>query len=153
MSARTLAAAACLVLGLGAAGCTGEQDQPASEPSPEQSATASNPTGQPEVCSALDELRTSVGELTDVPVDRSGLTALSEQLTEIRSDLQAVRESGSGEYAPQVDALDGALDGLQTSLQDATADPSSESLARVLQEIGSVGAAMRELAAALGDTC
>jgi len=132
---------------MGAAACT------ESEPAPGPTATESPGTGQPEVCAALDDLRASVDDLASVPVDRNGLSALSQQLSEIREDLRSVRTSGSGEYAPEVAALDSALDALQTSLQEATADPSSATLGRVLQEVGAVGAAMRELSAAVGDTC
>lgn len=148
MSRRVLAvAAACLALGLGATACN------EGEPAPGPAATESPGTGQPEVCAAMDDLRASVEDLASVPVDRNGLSALSAQLSEIREDLRRVRTSASGEYAPEVAALDSALDALQTSLQEATADPSSTTLGRVLQEVGSVGAAMRELGTAVGETC
>lgn len=148
--ATTLVCAA--LLSVGAVSCDGQE--PATEsPATSEPATGSPTGARPELCEDVDALRASVGDLTSVPVGRDAVPALQAELADISADLKAMRASASEEYAAEVDALSTQVAALRTSLQEATGDPSAATLAQVTQNVGAVGGAMRDLTAAVGDTC
>jgi hypothetical protein len=91
-------AGAALTLGL-VAGCAGA-------PSPEES-----------YCGAGEDLRADVAALGDINIIAQGTDALDEALTEIRSDLDALKESGSTVAAEEIATLETAVADLGTSFE------------------------------------
>jgi len=142
----------CALLTVGAASCDGQE--PAAEAPASREPASGSPTGaRPELCEDVEALRASVADLTSVPVGRDAVPALQSELADISADLKAMRASASEEYAAEVDALSTQVAALRTSLEEATGDPSAATLAQVTQNVGAVGGAMRDLSAAVGDTC
>jgi hypothetical protein len=102
----------------------------ATDPGPVGSASA-------ELCTARDELRASIGALTDVDVVRNGTSAITDALTTIKDDLAAVRAATGGDLQPQIDAFQQALDDLQAAIGDSGA---VREVVAGVQAVGSTGA-------------
>ncbi len=97
---RRLAAVTGAVLALGlVAGCAGS-------PSPEAA-----------YCATGDDLRTDVAALRDINIITEGTDSLGTALAAIRSDLDALKESGSTVAADEIAALDTAVVGLSASFE------------------------------------
>jgi hypothetical protein len=141
-----------LLLTAGVVACDGQE--PATEPPASREPAPGSATGaRPELCEDVAALRASVGDLVSVPVGRDAVPTLQDELADISADLKTMRASASEEYAGEVDALSAQVAALRTSLREATGDPSAATLAQVTQNVGAVGAAMRDLSAAVADTC
>ena len=128
------ATTAVLAASLALVGCSGEDDRA-------------------EVCTAVDSLKTSIADLTDVTIDQDTLTTLQDTFDEVQSDLREVKEDAGSEFGDEVDAVDQAASAVRQSLQDAAATPSAASVMAVGTAIGNLGASLSALEDALTTTC
>lgn len=69
-----------------------------------------------ELCSARDELRASISDLSNVDVVKNGTSAITSALDEIKQNLADVRSAAGSDVQPQIDALQSAVDQLQAAL-------------------------------------
>jgi hypothetical protein len=120
------------VIVVAAAACAGTAASPAASPatSPESSpatSPASSPSGgasgSPEggqpVCDDAEALRTAVDDLRALDIVAVGTDGLNAALDDVRTAGSALRESAGSELAPSVTALETALAGLATTVQQA----------------------------------
>ena len=105
------------------------------------------------MCADLDALRSSLGDLQDAGSGQDGLSGLSSELSDIRSQLDALAADAKEEYSSEVDALTARADDLGTSLEAATANPTAASLAEVRTAVKAFGSAVKDLADAVTTTC
>ena len=105
---------------------------PTTSPGPVGSASA-------ELCAAHDDLRTSIGALTDVDVVRNGTSAITDAVSAISDDLGAVRAATGSDLRPQVDAFQQALDDLQAAVGDSAA---VREIVGAVQTVGTTGATL-----------
>ncbi len=68
------------------------------------------------MCSARDELRDSIQNLTSVDVVKNGTSALQSALATVKTNLQAVKAAASADLQPQVKAFEDSLQQLETAL-------------------------------------
>ena len=88
------------------------------------SSPANDPAGKEQVCAARDQLETSVTALTSVSLLAEGTTAIQAAVDQVQSDLAAVKKAGKQDYEAEVDAMQSAVDQLQTAAGTwATATP------------------------------
>jgi hypothetical protein len=102
---------------LGACG----NDSPTSADTPSPTAKAASPqatstAGNAELCAQRDALESSLRELTNINVVASGTSGIQEALTKVRTNLQALRTTARDQYRDQTQALDDALQQLETAV-------------------------------------
>jgi hypothetical protein len=84
------------------------------------SATASASATGTELCAARDDLRQSIDNLKNYNIVESGTSGLQSALTEIQTDLDAVKSSAGADIRPQVTSLQDALNDLTTAVSDGS---------------------------------
>jgi len=114
---------------------------------------SSGSSSKPAVCSDLDSLKTSVQDLKNTNVRADGLSAVQDDLTKIKQQLQTVETSAKGQFAPQTSALTTALDKLETSIDAAKASLNAGTLSAVASAAGSTVTAGQNLVTAVTNTC
>lgn len=110
-------------------------------------------SNEPEVCTNLDALDTSIDKLDDISVDEGGLSSLESQVATIREDLDAVKASAQDEFSTEIGQVQSAADTLRDSLTAAKSDPSVSALAVVGDGIRGVDDAISQLDDAADATC
>ncbi len=81
-----------------------------------------------ELCSAAQGWRDSVTGLADVNVITEGTNGVKVAVDELRSTTDALKAAGGQEFAAQIDALQSAVDDLESSIRslgDGTPSPAS----------------------------
>jgi len=107
----------------------------------------------PAVCSAVDSLKASVSEVTDIDLDQGALAELQDKLTQVKTDLGQVKDDAKNEYATEIDAVDQAAASVGTSVDAAKTTPSVEAVADVGTAVQALGASLRALEEAVTSTC
>lgn len=98
----------------------------AATPTPEPS-----PTPTP-VCAALEDLEASIDAIGDVDPLDDGLDGYVTAVEAVRTDLRDLREAAGGQLATEIEAVEGAVEDLQGTLDSL----GEGSLGGALQEIG-----------------
>ena len=103
-SKRLLAVGAGLVLVLGVAACGGDDDD-------DDSSSA-------QFCNDRQALQTSVEDLGNVNVVENGTSALTDAVDEVKKNAEALKDSASDEFEPDVDALTDAISELVDAVKN-----------------------------------
>jgi hypothetical protein len=134
------AVGACVVLGVLTVSCGDDDDSassaattpatpfatvgPASTattaPVAESSATGSSTAPSGDVCADRDALRTSVDALTNLDVVAEGTNGVTAAVSDVKDDLAALRSSAGADLQPQVQAVQDAVDELETASPTST---------------------------------
>ena len=114
---------------------------------------SSNSSSKPAVCSDLDSLKASVQDLKNTNVRSAGLSAVQDDLTKIKQQLQAVETSAKGQYAPQIADLNTAIGKLTTSIDAAKVSLNAGTLSAVASAAGSVVSSGQNLVTAVSNAC
>ena len=139
-------AAACAVTAVLVTGCSASS----SSSSPSASAsTSSNST----LCTDVDNLKASIQGLKDVSITANGLSAISDQITKIKQQLQTFQNDAKGQYAGEVSSLMNALNALSSSFDAARASPSISTLATLASSVPAVITAGQNLVTEVSGTC
>lgn len=104
------------------------------------------------VCKSADNLKASITGLKDVNVS-GGTSAVSDQVTKIKRDLNALKADAHGEFTTQTDALSSALNKLTSSLNAAKASVNAGTVSAVVSAAESVVTAGTNLQTAIQHTC
>ena len=83
----------------------------------------------------------------------NGLSAISDQITKIRQQLQTLKSDAKGQYDTQINDLTNALNSLSSSFDAAKASPSVSTLATLAGSVPAVITAGQNLVAAVSGTC
>ena len=87
-------------------------------PAADSSATGSSTAPSGDVSADREALRTSVDALTNLDVVAEGTNAVTAAVSDVKDDLAAVRSSAGSELRPQVEAVQDAVDELETAVAD-----------------------------------
>lgn len=106
------------------------------------------------MCSSADKLRSSVDSVQDIDVDsstalsdlQSGLSSIGDALTEVKSDAAA-------EFSTQVDAVEASYAALTSSVKDAKASASAETLAAAGTALSTLDTDVKRLLDDVQTTC
>jgi hypothetical protein len=107
------------VFAVALAACTGTAASPASSPATSPVGSPAGSPGGEAVCEDAEALRTAVEELRGIDPVAVGADGVNAALDEVRTAGTALRESAGAELAPSVTALETALEGLATTIQEA----------------------------------
>jgi len=109
----------------------------------DSSSTTTAPTD--DVCDDAQALSASVDELNDVDLAAEGTDGASAAISAVKDDLTAFSESASEELQPQVQAVEDAIDELETAVDNLDSDPAGT----VLQAVSDVASSASTLIATL----
>jgi hypothetical protein len=118
------------------------------EPAAESSAAGSSTAPSGDVCADRDALRTSVDALTDLDVVAEGTNGVTAAVSAVKDDLAALRSSAGADLQPQVQAVQDAVDELET----AVADLDSGGAAAAVTAVAGVATSARTLLDSLEDS-
>jgi hypothetical protein len=142
-------AAACVVTAVLVTGCSSSTSSSSSITS--SSSTSNN--NKTAVCSDLENLKTSIQGLKDVSITENGLSAISDQITKIKQQLQTLKNDANGQYTTEVNDLTNALNSLSTSFDAAKASPSVSALVTLASSAKTVITTGQNLINAVSSTC
>jgi hypothetical protein len=114
---------------------------------------ASGPAGKEQICAARDQLKTSVAALVNPALLTGGTTGIKAAVDNVQSDLDAVKKAGKQDYATDVDALQSALQQLQTAVGKLGNGNATDNLQAVGTAIASTGTAAEALITKLNTAC
>jgi hypothetical protein len=117
------------------------------------SSSANDPAGKQQVCAARDQLKTSVTALTDASLLKGGTTGIKAAIAQVQTNLTAVKTAGKQTYATEVDAMQSAVDQLQTAAGELGNGNAAENLQSVGTAIAATGLAAEKLFSKLTAAC
>jgi ABC-type glycerol-3-phosphate transport system substrate-binding protein len=145
------ALAALAVAGAVLVGCSGTYGSSASSTSSHTTATTADASGQ--LCSAVDQLKTSITQLQQVQLTQDGLDALRRAMASVGSAVDGVVQARTPQFRPQVDQLQGDADALRSLLQTAGSSPTAVSLESMRTAVTAVVDDASALAHDVASTC
>ena len=92
-------------------------------------------------------MRESVDALTNVDVVAEGTNGVTAAVSDVEDDLAALRSSAGDELEPQVQAVEDALDELETAVAEIDSGGASAALAAVSELAGSAATLLGSLEA------
>jgi hypothetical protein len=108
----------------------------------------------PDYCENVADLQESVDDVKNVQLSESGaLSTLQTDLSQIRSDANAVVSSAKEDFPDETSALKSSVSSLSTTLKQLPASPTAQQLAPLAQEISSVVTAADGLSSATNSAC
>lgn len=114
----------------------------------------SDATPTPSVCDQADAVRQSVKSLADLNVIASGTDGLTASVDEVRTEVQALRQTVSDDIRPEAEALETAVDDAKETLSNIDSNAKlSARIADVETALGGIAIAAADLAAALKTEC
>lgn len=135
------------------AGCSSGAGSGAS-PSPTPSSPAASPTASAAVCSNVNDLRTSLSNLSHLTVGPNALTKLKQDVTAVKNNLAAVKETAGNEWSSQISGLQTALSKLQKTLNNLSSQSSATAAAKAVStDLAGVTLAGRNLLNAASTRC
>lgn len=84
------------------------------------SASASASATGTEVCAARDDLKKSIDDLKSYDVVKNGTSGLQSAITDVQTNLDAVKSSAGADVQPQVTSLQDALNDLTTAISNGS---------------------------------
>ena len=117
------------------------------------SSSANDPAGKEEVCAARDQLKTSVAALTDATLLTGGTAGIKAAVAQVQTDRAAVKTAGKETYATEVDAMQSAVDQLETAAGELGNGNAAENLQSVGSAIAVTGVAAEKLFTKLKTAC
>jgi len=109
---------------------------------------------EPAVCSSADDLRASVNDVKAVDVTAADdLADLQSALRTVESDFAQVKADAEAEFSAPVDAVEGSLDALRTSMVEAETETTAETVAAVGAALSTLGTDVQTLVDDVESTC
>lgn len=114
----------------------------------------SDATPTPSVCDQADAVRQSVESLADLNVIASGTDGLTAAVDDVRTEVQALRQTVSDDVRPEAEALETAVDDAKETLSNIDSNAKlSARIADVETALGGIAIAAADLANALNNEC
>ena len=106
------------------------------------------------MCSAADDLRTSIDDLREIDVTASGsLDELESGLETVEGNISSVKSEAESEFATQIEAVDTSTAELRSAVDEAKADPTVTTLAAAASALSAFGTDVDTLIDDVRSTC
>ena len=145
-------AAACVVTAALVTGCS-SSSSPSNGSTSTTTSTSTSTGSNAAVCSDIENLKASIQGLMNVSITENGLSAISDQITKIKQQLQTLKTDAKGQYDTQINDLTNALNSLSSSFDAARASPSVSTLATLASSVPAVITAGQNLVTEVSGTC
>jgi hypothetical protein len=109
--------------------------------------------GQPAVCDDVQSLQTSWQDIKRAKPGEGGLSTITTELDTMQTTVKQLGADASSQYSSQVKAVRASTATLGSSVESATSNPTSASIAQVANDVRAVGQAIEDLGTALSNTC
>jgi phage host-nuclease inhibitor protein Gam len=106
----------------------------------------------PAFCQSYDKLKASIQTLTTLSPN-SGIAGIQGALNNIQTSLNEFTAAAQSQFGPQTTQLRTSLDSLKKAVQAATATPSSTNISAAATAAGGVVGAYTALQSAVGNRC
>ncbi len=116
-------------------------------------ASGTYPPEQAQLCQARDELRTSLGELTNPALLTQGASAIGAEVDKVQNNIDAVVTSAQPELKPQLDALQASVEKLRTAVGNLGDGNVAANVQAVGAAAGEVGSASTAVLSELDNIC
>jgi hypothetical protein len=144
-----LATLACLAV----AACGGSgDDTPSAAPATTAAASGTTAAASP-ACADAAALKASVAELDQLDPPEAGKAGTLAALQKVRDSLTALKASAGTRWGPQVDELDGAINGFQATLAGVDGDSLLGDLPAIVSDLEKVDTAWTPLEGRIDQTC
>ena len=108
----------------------------------------------PAVCGSVDALKASVADLKQIDVASStGLSDLRGALTAVGDDVTQVKSDAVAEFDSQVDAVEASYDKLTSSVESARTSPSADAVTAAGNALSTFGTDVDALVTDVKTTC
>jgi hypothetical protein len=132
---------AVAVLALGVAGCSDDDDD-------------GDATPTPSVCDQAETLQSSIADLASLNVISSGTSGLTAAVDQVKTDAEALKQTASDAIAPDVDALQTAIDDAKDTISNIDSDASlSARIADVETALTGIATAAADLKDSIDAEC
>ena len=139
-----------------AAGCGGGGDDGTSS-TPESTAAATSATASgtttSQACADVAALRESIDNLNNLDLPNTGKAGLQSALQDIRTDLDALRESAGDQWAAQVDEFDAAINSFQETVAAIQGDNLLSSIPTIVSNLQSIDESWNSLQDQIDQGC
>jgi hypothetical protein len=108
---------------------------------------------EPDLCTSVDALESSVDNLKNVQLGENGLAEVETYLTQIRDDITDVTTAAKQEFEPEVDAVTDAVDDIDEVLRIAKDKPSAATLRPLAEGVTALASGLTALQQAVSDSC
>lgn len=108
---------------------------------------------KPALCSSIDQLKTSVNQLTDVQSGENGLGGLESNLAAVKTDLNKVLDDAKSQYSTQVAQIRSDMSSLQSAIDAAKGTHSAADISVAVTAAKTLGGSVKGLAEDAKSTC
>jgi hypothetical protein len=109
---------------------------------------------KPAVCSSVDTLKGSIGDLKNIDITSAGaVSALQSELTTVKGDFDAVKADAKSQFSTQIDAVDSAYTTLVATANTAKSSPSAANLAALVAAASTMYNDLQTLVTDVQATC
>ena len=108
---------------------------------------------EPDLCTSVDALESSVDNLKNVQLGENGLAEVETYLTQIRDDITDVTTAAKQEFEPEVDAVTDAVDDIDEVLRIAKDKPSAATIGPLAEGVTALASGLTALQQAVSDSC
>jgi hypothetical protein len=144
--------------GCGSSGSSSNSATTATSATTAQSATTATsattyPADKQAICQARDQLKTSVSALTDPSLLTKGATGIAAAVSQVKTDLGALKTAAKQDYQPRIEALQTSVDDLQTAAGNLGNGDVAQNMTAIGTAIATVGTNASALFTELKTTC
>jgi hypothetical protein len=116
-------------------------------------AACSGSSDKPAFCGDIETLQNSITQLSDIQLEPGVLDNFQTQLETVQSNAQTAVDSARSDFPQETDALDTAINNLETSVQDLPSSPSATQLGAVALNVSATVNAAQDLQSAAESAC
>ena len=120
-------------------GTSGGTSTPASTPTMTHSASPSTTVSvSAATCQHVSSLRTSLENLTHLQLNASASSQIRRDLTNIQTQLTAIKASGNGALSAQVSTLSSSLSRVENAARNLSSPPSASQVTAIVSALGTL---------------
>jgi hypothetical protein len=116
-------------------------------------AACSGSSDKPAFCGDVETLQNSITQLSDIQIEPGVLDNFRTQLETVQSDAQTAVDSARTDFPQETDALETAINNLETSVQDLPSSPSASQLGAVALNVSATVNAAKDFQSATDSAC
>jgi hypothetical protein len=115
--------------------------------------TASGTTAASQACADAAALKASMAELDQLDPAKAGKAGIQAALDKVSTNLAALKTSARSQWSSQVTELDGALEGLKTTIAGINGDNLLSTLPTIVNDLKRIDAAWTALQQQIDQDC
>jgi hypothetical protein len=123
-------------------GASAQATATGSTASPTGGGTAS-PTGSEQLCADIDAFKSSIDDLKNVDIVKSGTSGLQTAVDKVKTSLQALRTSAASDAKDEIQAVEDSLKELETAIKNVSSG-GEKAVVTAVAKVVSTGSALEQ---------